>query len=125
MELTRPRAPVDLDGPRTAGAAMLAAAATRPWWSSATGIAGLPCPLRALTGIPCPLCGMTTGVCATVSGDLPAAVAANPLGVVAVAVAVVLLVRPGWRRANVPARAVPAALGLSWCWQLIRLATAT
>lgn len=125
MELTRRCAPVDLDGIRAAGAAMLAAAATRPWWSSATGIAGLPCPLRTLTGIPCPLCGMTTGVCATVSGDLPAAVAANPFGPLAVVTAVVLLVLPRGRRANVPARTVPAVLGLSWCWQLIRLATAT
>ena len=38
----------------------------------------LPCPLRALTGIPCPLCGMTTAATGLASGDLGAALAANP-----------------------------------------------
>ena len=57
--------------------------------------AGLPCPLRAITGVPCPLCGMTTSVKSTLAGHLGDAVAANPAGVVAVVVALVLLaVRP-------------------------------
>ncbi len=38
----------------------------------------LPCPLRTLTGIPCPLCGMTTAATGLASGDLGAALAANP-----------------------------------------------
>jgi uncharacterized protein DUF2752 len=38
----------------------------------------LPCPLRALTGVPCPLCGMTTAATGLASGDLGAALAANP-----------------------------------------------
>lgn len=50
------------------------------------------CLLRAATGVPCPFCGMTTGVLATVRGDLADAFAANPAApilVLAVAVAVV------------------------------------
>ncbi|NUR78819.1 MAG: DUF2752 domain-containing protein [Thermoleophilia bacterium] len=47
----------------------------------------LTCPLRALTGIPCPLCGMTTSVEETFHGHLGAALAANPAGVLAVALA--------------------------------------
>ncbi|MFL5793865.1 MAG: DUF2752 domain-containing protein [Actinomycetes bacterium] len=38
----------------------------------------LPCPLRMLTGVPCPLCGMTTAATGLASGDLGAALAANP-----------------------------------------------
>jgi uncharacterized protein DUF2752 len=38
----------------------------------------LPCPLRTLTGVPCPLCGMTTAATGLASGDLGAALAANP-----------------------------------------------
>jgi putative exporter of polyketide antibiotics len=83
------------------------------------GHPGIACPLRAATGIPCPLCGMTTSVEETVRLDLQEAVAANPAGVVAVAVALALLaVRP--RRLQLPWATLPAALLLMWLWELHR-----
>lgn len=54
---------------------------------------GILCPLRAATGVPCPLCGMTTSVTAVTHLDFAGALAANPMGVVAVAFGVYLLVR--------------------------------
>lgn len=101
---------------RTTGAVMLAAGLALPLLP---GHAGLPCPLRALTGIPCPLCGMTTSVERTLRLHLGDALAANPAGVAAVAVAVALLVlRP--RRIHVPAAVVPMALALMWLFELHR-----
>lgn len=81
---------------------------------------GLPCPLRSLTGVPCPLCGMQTSVKATLVGDLGRAVVANPAGVVAVLVAVVLLVtRPATIRIP-PLPVVLAALAAMWVFELVR-----
>jgi hypothetical protein len=80
---------------------------------------GIPCPLRALTGIPCPLCGMTTSVEATVRLHVGRALEANPAGLAAVVVALLLLVvRPAHVR-------VPAALPLVllaglWLFELHR-----
>ena len=83
------------------------------------GHPGIACPLRAATGIPCPLCGMTTSVEETVRLDLNDAIAANPAGILAVTVAVLLLVlRP--RRLQLPWATVPAALLLMWAWELHR-----
>ena len=99
---------------------MLAIAAAQPLWAW-TG--GVPCLLRSSTGIPCPLCGMTTSVCATVTGHLGDAVAANPFGVVAVVVAVALLVT--WRSGRVvrlPAWLPWIGLAASWAWQIVRFA---
>lgn len=107
---------IDLTDTRIAGGVMLAAAAVRPL----VGSPGLPCPLRSLTGIPCPLCGMTTSVTDAVHGHVGAAVAANPMGVVAVVVAVLLLVRPSWRRVALPAWVLPAALASMWLFELHR-----
>lgn len=81
---------------------------------------GPPCPLRLLTGVPCPLCGMTTSVTELMGGDLSGALAANPFGILAVLVAVLVLVTPPARlRAPWP----PLALaGLaSWLFQLHRV----
>jgi hypothetical protein len=81
--------------------------------------AGLPCPLRTLTGVPCPLCGMQTSVKATLAGHLGEAVAANPAGVVAVVVAVVLLVaRPATVR--LPPALVLSGLAAMWVFELVR-----
>jgi hypothetical protein len=95
---------------------MLAAAAVLP---ALPGEPGLPCPLRALTGVPCPLCGMTTGVVATVHLHLGDALAANPMAVVLVLGALVLLVaRP--TRLRVPTLAAAATLAAAWAFELHR-----
>ena len=102
---------------RWAGGAMLAAGLVMTRLPAG---AGLPCPLRAITGVPCPLCGMTTSVKSTLAGHLGDAVAANPAGVVAVAVALVLLaVRPE-RIVIPPLPAVVAAVAAVWCFELAR-----
>jgi hypothetical protein len=108
------------DDLRVAGGLMLAAAATRPWWSAASGWGGPPCPLRSITGIPCPFCGMTTSVTAAVHGHLGDALAANPLGIVAVVLAAAAWVIPRRRRVRVPDFAVYAALAAAWAWELAR-----
>jgi uncharacterized protein DUF2752 len=66
--------------PEQLGLAGLVAAGAVVAYQAAMGGVGLrlPCPLRALTGIPCPLCGMTTAATGLASGDLAAALAANP-----------------------------------------------
>ena len=82
--------------------------------------AGLPCPLRTLTGVPCPLCGMQTSVKATLTGHVGQALTANPLGVVAVVVAVVLLVtRPASIRVP-PVAMVISVLVALWVFELAR-----
>ena len=81
---------------------------------------GLPCPLRTVTGVPCPLCGMTTAVKAVCTGHVRASVAANPFGIVAVLVAVVLLLRPSVRSVRLPVAVIVAAAFTSWLWELRR-----
>lgn len=81
---------------------------------------GLPCPLRTVTGVPCPLCGMSTAVERGLTGHVSAAIAANPFGLVAIAVAVVLLVRPQRQTLQIPAAVVVCALAASWAWELRR-----
>ena len=77
------------------------------------GHEGLPCPLRTITGVPCPLCGMTTSVEDTFRLDLHGAAAANPVGIVAVLVAVLLLaLRPATMRVSL----VPILLALAAMW---------
>ena len=101
---------------RYAGIAMLGLGAALPFLPSEPG---LPCPLRTATGVPCPLCGMTTSVVSTVRLDLDAAVAANPAGLVVVAVAVLLAVwRP--RKLSLPAPVLYVALGAMWLFELHR-----
>ena len=102
---------------RVAGGVMLAAAAVLP------GGIGLPCPLRTLTGVPCPLCGMTRSVTATVHLRIDDALALNPAGVVAVAVALGLLVAWRLKAVTLPRLAMPAAVAALWAWQLLRYPT--
>ncbi len=115
--VVRSYAVVDLAELRVAGGAMLAAAAVLPL---VPGDVGLPCPLQILTGIPCPLCGMTTSVTAAIRLRLGEAVAANPAGVVAVALAVALLLWRGRGRVALPSWLPPAALLSMWAYQLVR-----
>lgn len=99
--------PTDL---RTAGGLMLLIALLRPLvpWEP-----GVLCPLRATTGVPCPLCGMTTSVTAAVHLDLPAALGANPAGLLAVGLATYLLVR---RPPSLPVSLPLIILGLVAMW---------
>ncbi|HZQ26880.1 MAG TPA: DUF2752 domain-containing protein [Acidimicrobiales bacterium] len=107
---------VELADVRIAGGVMLAAAAARPL----VGSPGLPCPLRTLTGIPCPLCGMTTSVTDTVYLHLGHALAANPVGILAVVVAIVLLVNRRVQRVALPAWVLPVGLAAMWVFELFR-----
>jgi hypothetical protein len=107
---------LDLTGLRTAGLAMLGLGVVLPLLP---GNPGVPCPLRTLTGVPCPMCGMSTSVEAVLRLDLHGALAANPAGLLAVAVAIALLVvRP--RQLRVPAFVVPLALTAMWLFELHR-----
>lgn len=107
---------VELRELRVAGGLMLGAAAVRPL----VGSPGLPCPLRTLTGIPCPFCGMTTSVTSTVWFDVRDAFAANPMGIVFVVFAVLLLLRRRWERVTVPVVIVPIAMAGMWVFELRR-----
>ena len=106
---------VDLALVRRLGGAMLALALLLPRLPHDPG---LPCPLRTVTGIPCPLCGMTTSVKAGMRLDLRSALSANPLGLIAIAVAAALLLRPAWRRLAVP---VSLVIGAAMAAELFEL----
>ena len=107
---------LDLRELRVAGVLMLTAGVfipLLPWH------AGIACPLRTLTGIPCPLCGMSTSVEATLRWRLGDALKANPAGIAAVVVAVVLVVaRP--ERARIPSFVLPLTLASMWVFELFR-----
>lgn len=96
---------------------MLAVAMVRPL---VPGEPGLPCPLRLTTGIPCPLCGMTTSVTAATHLDLAEAAAANPVGILAVVVALALLVVRTPSPLQLPQWVVPSGLAGMWVFQLHR-----
>jgi Protein of unknown function (DUF2752) len=111
------RTDIDLGPLRWAGGAMLALGAILPHMA---GNPGLPCPLRSTTGVPCPFCGLTTSVKAALGGKMHAAAVANPFGILAVLIAIILLVRPAWRRVQVPATLLVASVGVSWLFELHR-----
>ena len=111
------RVDVDLRPLRYMAGAMLALGALLP---HLPGNPGVPCPLRTTTGVPCPLCGMTTSVKATMRGNLHAAFTANPFGILAVVAAVLLLVRPAWRRLALPVGVLMGGVLISWLFQLHR-----
>jgi uncharacterized protein DUF2752 len=108
---------IDVGGLRRAGGAMLGLGFGLPLLPHNPG---LPCPLRTLTGVPCPMCGMTTAVKAAMHGHVQSSVAANPFGLVAIAVAVLLLLRPGMRSMRVPVALLVACALTSWVWELRR-----
>jgi hypothetical protein len=110
------RLQLDTHDLRVAGGLMLALGATLPLLP---GHRGLPCPLRTLTGVPCPLCGMSTSVEETVRLDLGDALAANPAGIVFVAVALALLVRRP-ARLFVPLPLAALSLAAMWVFELHR-----
>ncbi len=101
---------------RTSGAVLLGAAAVLPLLP---GHDELGCPLRRLSGVPCPLCGMTTSVEATVRLHVGRALEANPAGVAAVVIALLLLIaRPA--RVRLPAALPPVLLAGLWLFELHR-----
>jgi hypothetical protein len=81
------------------------------------------CPLRRVTGIPCPFCGATRSVGAAVQGDLGASLALNPVGLLIIVAAVVLLVAWRWRRVAIPVWSVATFFALLWAYQLFKYAT--
>jgi Protein of unknown function (DUF2752) len=111
------RVDVDLGVLRKLGAAMIVLGATLPHIAHNPG---LPCPLRTATGVPCPFCGLTTSVKGVCTGHWHDAVAANPFGLLAVAVAIVLLLRPRLRSASLPVVPLLALAAVSWAWELHR-----
>ena len=112
--------------PEQLGVAGLGAAGAAVAYQAALGGEGLwlPCPLRTLTGIPCPLCGMTTAATGLASGDLGAALAANPFVLVlagftlvmAVLMAARALGRLGPPRLNGRRPGADKATGWPGCW---------
>lgn len=81
---------------------------------------GTACPLRTWTGVPCPLCGMTTSVTSTLRGDIETAFAASPMGIAAVAVALIAVTSRRSRVLRIPNWFLPVALAAMWVFQLFR-----
>jgi len=89
------------------------------------------CLLRAVTGMPCPFCGLTHSMMALGQGNLAAAVAQNPLGLLLLPLAIAVLVlgvrivlRGGRIRWRAPV--LWAGLGVvlaSWAEQIVRYGT--
>ena len=101
---------------RVGAGAMVAVAAVYPALPVHPPIA---CPLRAATGLPCPFCGMTRAVVAAVHGHIGASLAFNPGGIIVLALAVLLLVRPSLlTRVRIPAWTVFAGVGVLWLWNI-------
>jgi hypothetical protein len=109
---------LDLHDLRIAGGVMLVVAFVIPLVPYHPGTL---CPLRATTGVPCPLCGMTTSVVDTVHLHPATAAAANPVGLVAVMLAVLLLMRPRWTTVYLPGWAPSAVLAGMWLFELRRV----
>jgi hypothetical protein len=110
---------VDLRGLRIASAGLLAAAVVK----AQLGLPGIPCLLRSVTGIPCPLCGSTRSVEAVAEIDVARALFLNPAGVLAVALAVVILLAWRVKQVVLPVWLVFAPFAALWAYQLFKYAT--
>ena len=115
------------------GGLALALVALKPLWLLLAPFMR-PCLFHSLTGIPCPTCGATRCVLALLDGDLPGAVAYNPLVFAAAAVFVlggVIAPLWAWRRGTAPRLAgpipLPVRIGLvalvlaNWVWLIVAL----
>jgi hypothetical protein len=77
------------------------------------------CPLRAATGIPCPFCGMTRACVAAIHGHITQSLSFNPAGILVLAIAALVLMRPSAvLRARPPLWALWLALGALWVWNI-------
>ena len=93
------------------------------------------CLLKAGTGVPCPTCGLTRVLEALARGDVAAALAINPLALLAIGGGLLYLgyawlvvagvlrpVRLGWLSPPMPLWlrwGLPAALGVNWVYLIL------
>ncbi|GAA4852405.1 DUF2752 domain-containing protein [Kitasatospora terrestris] len=86
---------------------------------------GVLCLLRRFTGVPCPACGSTTVFIEAGHGDWTAALAANPVTVIAATGLLLAPLGPGrwWWGLSSRRRGalIGAAVVAAWTWQLHRL----
>jgi hypothetical protein len=117
---TRPHAPtpggVRARELRVGAGAMVAVAAAWPLLPVHPPIA---CPLRAATGVPCPFCGMTRAIVAAVHGHIGTSLAFNPGGIIVLALAAIVMVRPRLlARVRAPGWLLFATVGALWLWNI-------
>src|SRR5262245_47796627 len=98
---------------RLAAAGMLAVAAA---WRVLPVHPPFKCPLLTITGIPCPFCGMTRSVVAFMHGDIVGSLRFNPAGILVVALAIFLILRPRIPSIRVPLWTIYVALGGLWAY---------
>ena len=68
---------------------------------------------------PCPFCGMTRACVAAIHGHLAQSLAFNPGGVLVMAIAALVLIRPSFiLRARPPLWTMWVALGALWVWNI-------
>jgi hypothetical protein len=108
---------VDLGRARVPGAALLVGGLVLAHLPMSVG---LPCPLRELTGVPCPFCGLTTSVRDACGGHVAAAVAAAPLGIVILMVALCGVLGALPKRLDLPLVAILIPLFAEWLFELHR-----
>jgi hypothetical protein len=109
------------------GATVLGAASDPSLAAPGSGL----CPFSLLTGVPCPFCGLTRSMFALGEGHVGGAAAQNPLGLLLLPLAVVLLVAggravAGGRRLSWPVPVLWIGLAVvlgTWAWQVARYAT--
>jgi hypothetical protein len=105
----------------------VAAASVAAAWVHQNHDPGALCPLRRATGVPCPFCGSTTVFMEAGAGHWGAALAANPVTVLAALIflaAPLLAFDPVATLHRLPSRLLwtggAALLAGSWLWQLHR-----
>ena len=105
----------------------VAAASVAAAWVHQNHDPGALCPLRRITGVPCPFCGSTTVFMEAGAGHWAAALAANPVTVVAALVflaAPLLAIDPFGTLNRLPFRlrwiGGAVIVAGSWLWQLHR-----